>query len=79
MEVIPFESVSELAIVSFVGAPSLVVLDAFADHAEGEDEDEGRHCAGGVEGGEEGNRLHDSLEEEVDVGIAFELQDESQR
>lgn len=66
----------KLRVVSLVGLPPLVVLKALADHAEGKHEDKRCNSAEGLEWRYERDALHDSAEEEVNVGVSFELDDE---
>jgi hypothetical protein len=72
------KAVWKLRVICLIWFPSFVVFKAFSNHAEHEDEEEGRDCAEGVEWGDEWDALEYGADEEVYIGVAFELDDECQ-
>lgn len=67
---------SNLRVISFIRFPSFVILKALSGHTECKHKDEWQDGTEGTEGGDEGYALQDGADEEVDVGVAFELDDE---
>jgi hypothetical protein len=65
-----------LGVVRFIRFPSLVILEALPGHTERQDEGEGCDGTEGTERGDEGYALQYGADEEVDIGVAFELDDE---
>ena len=80
LALLEFEGVEmrQLGIIFLVGLPPPVILDPFPRHTQPQHKNEGDDGAGGVEGGDEGDGLEDGGHEEVDVGVAFELQEEGE-
>jgi hypothetical protein len=65
-----------LRVIGLIRLPSLVIFKALSGHTESKHEDEWGDGAEGAERGDEGYALQYGADEEVDVGVAFELDDE---
>jgi hypothetical protein len=70
------KTVRELRIVSFVRFPTFVILKTLSCHAECQHEKQRRDSTEGTERRDEWYALQDRADQEINIGVAFELDDE---
>ena len=70
------KALRELRIVSFVRFPTFVILKALSCHTERKHEKQRRDSTERTERRDEGYALQDRADQEINIGVAFELDDE---
>jgi hypothetical protein len=73
MNLLTLNNMSPALIIFLIILPAFVVFIGLSGHTEEEDKAQGGNGTGGVEGTDEGDGLEDGADEEVNVGVSFEL------
>ena len=68
----------QLGVIFLVGFPPPVVFNPLPRHTQPQYKNQGNDGAGGIEGGDEGDGLEDGGDEEVEIGVTFELKEEGE-